>query len=91
MKSAFEILASDKMQKKLPRRVSDVLREMYENVLAAEEFVGDVSDWAFLCGGCGATAEIESLTLKVLSPPICIACNLPMAIVEKRLIVKVSA
>jgi hypothetical protein len=91
MKSAFEIMASDKMQKKLPRNVADVLREKCQDVVAAEEFIGDVSDWTFLCGGCGTTAEIDSITLKVLQPPICIPCNMVMAIVEKRLIVKVSA
>jgi hypothetical protein len=74
-------------------RANEALKRAYEGLRALEEFMapadGDASgyeDCCLLCGACGATMEIGSLTARVLLPPSCVKCNLPMAIVEKRLL-----
>jgi succinylglutamate desuccinylase len=74
-------------------RANEALKRAYEGLRALEEFIASgedfnrgYEDWCLLCGECGATMEIGSLTARVLLPPSCVKCNVAMAIVEKRLL-----
>jgi hypothetical protein len=74
-------------------RANEALKRAYEGLRALEDFIASADeaaagyeDWCLLCGECGATMEIGSLTARVLLPPSCVKCNVAMAIVEKRLL-----
>jgi predicted RNA-binding Zn-ribbon protein involved in translation (DUF1610 family) len=72
--------------RRVARNADEVLREAYDGMRALDMFLEAVDEWCLACPQCGARAVLGSVTARVLMPPSCVACNMPMAIAETRVL-----